>query len=1628
MESVYLKQLVNNSPQGGSSDINAPFSFLEWKERLPSIVEKDAVYHYNTYVQTWFANNKEKTVSQKFILRQKYLYLLDQLQLFFTEEEKNIWYSQVNLADEKELLLAIPYFARKLRDVALYYLKLRKKLKNTKLKYNTVGTTTGIEREIYSYLLETFSTSNNEISPTLFTTLPTLSTLQNSLVVQVEELYDDKQYFDLSPTKPLSSYFDLLSRPTGDFLATKGIILSSSEWLFESFNIPVSSSFDAFVSQLTGNIFEQSDANLYGSFIQKYIAENKYSLAFTAASSVIEVTDVSIAAGNNYFYYPYGTTDNSISNPNQIAVVALSSLQALSATAGLSIETSDTIFVKNGDEIKGAWLRYQDYEETSKTVNASLKKDKTTSFIFPYPGYGLSGHDLPWTGSGFETNAEYNFLTKELKAQVNEAYWSQELLNDSCETIMLNNTTLVSSGATPDTNPSFADQFFTRLDRSAETSTPFGELSGSWLYKFNKTALPVSPNEPNVFLWPYNVADTTQEYPEYLNKISYLGACNSVSIQEISKSYFIAASSFEFADKVYKLNNYADSTQDALECAWLSGSVVTLSGYRFADQDGFAALFPAGDATRFIWTGPETTLESVFRSAQHRRDCPFVTNVPIVSAFEWQKCSCKQVYHSPFGHSSKTFERENNFADCIIQDTENKLAPFDFSSWRDTTNNPFFSSLEFAWYKTSSDHSWGNGTWVSNKSLTTAPFTLKPGKAYFYKRSNDRTNTEPMPSYVVNYGFNTSNTKWVAGKLGSDGLWTSSDKDSLLYFYPGDFVKYDRQKQTTSYLLSTVEIENSSSNNNSAWSAFDSIVVGSVSNSTMLSWPIETAPFGSTDSQYPTTSFVDITAINAWKITRLEDGVSQTITNLPVVTFVPPITGTYSIAVTATKNGGTKIYESTNIPRITAIPLYSTEDLELKFSTPSSGFLIEHPLKGWSYASHTIDSTASGARPYWATLSTQKDSTTRYKGVYSWGYPDSYIDGYLPNSNPIISPAEINYGTVVEYFRKGYSFNWKQPITFKEFLGTTQWCEISSITSQASNLSAFYESRQNAELNVIVKDTPTDILLSNILNGAPVEIFYYALNSFVWPISVEVLQDIVPPTSAVYFETQTPWTTLTNRFYPTIANVPVVDETYSLEDVGGYFLPQHLGASQFINKDFNTELLATNLSGIFLTEDTNIHIGGRGRTKQDQDTLYNWTENNQWLKESSTTGNLAGAVKKSLTKTLQTFVPYQSNIDETALGLVTPRSKLSPWGGLNDEEWMDVSNEPKGFTGVRNVSAWVASQILKQNEKAVDCWASDIYGNQYGVFKQLSGVPVADCINTPGELWTRTNDQVVDPAYISLSAVFEPFNTIGSTIYAELTGNGVNYVDCYFDTIFIQTNSAAIFAKVDYNFNSTSIESTFDDTRFKPLNNNFKFDTNWFFPPEKKVVSLYTEIIGSKFYPALYDFDLSSRKYKKVFPINSTNTTNLTAGLSSLEVKDLSRGTIHYNRSLDTYLITYKGTDTDNKMFVADFCIVPEENLNLTKINLYRDLLDSSLISEPPIVLTPYLSAINVGLTAFNISVSAINNPTAYSLLNYTTLSVELSSGYGVFTGTLSAGLHHINYMVSNNVGDSIYCLTLSAL
>ena len=129
-------------------DSDAPMSFRDWYASNKSIIPEQEYNQYNQYLVSWYKDKNVSKLDALSVIRLKYLNLLSGLQIFLTEAERENWYSKVNLNDEKELLLSIPFFAKKLKTISLYYLNYRKLLKDSKLKYNLKGSNKGaVKRE-----------------------------------------------------------------------------------------------------------------------------------------------------------------------------------------------------------------------------------------------------------------------------------------------------------------------------------------------------------------------------------------------------------------------------------------------------------------------------------------------------------------------------------------------------------------------------------------------------------------------------------------------------------------------------------------------------------------------------------------------------------------------------------------------------------------------------------------------------------------------------------------------------------------------------------------------------------------------------------------------------------------------------------------------------------------------------------------------------------------------------------------------------------------------------------------------------------------------------------------------------------------------------------------------------------------------------------------------------------------------------------------------------------------------------------------------------------------------------------------------------------------------------------------
>ncbi len=1550
------------------ADINTPYSFKDWKKIHTGIIPSQEYEYYNQYLADWFTGKKIKLGDFNVQLRLDYLNLLRQLQLFLTTEEKQNWYNNIDLNSEKEILLAIPFFAKKLKEIAVYYFKIREEIKKTKIKYNLVGTNTGIIQQLQEQLLNTFTKKPNSyttIPATIWSGIPALSSVKDNLTIEIEELYDDHDYFDQSPSVPLSSYFSLSASSTETYLNQKGFQLSAIDWIYKTGNFYTQ--LNQLVPQLSTIETESLEQALQyaETLLTKYLGTEKYTSQFTGISSRVDSYQISLNEGNNFFYWPYGPYPQNIDTITRYTAVPLSATGLeLSATPGLTIEEADTIFVKTARGMEGAWLKLKPTQQTNQNVVTYIEGNTKTIFKYPFPGYGLSSENINWTGPQTTYTPEYTYLNPELKKLVEKEYWNFNAGVSSIEPIKINDTTLINVGSYANTQYELADKIRQwKSVPAADSSVYSGDIIESWLYKMLKTDISIATNFDtpfnNVIFWPYSRIDTEVPFPAYFpSNIST--ACQPTNLSEIYLPFATASDtlSSNLCDVIYKIPNYQSTEKDAYEVAWLCGPKQTHdTNFEKPLQDSLCHVFLPGSYTQFIWDGPDNTdIEQVFTSYTHQPDCPFYNSLSATSE-NHELCNCGQTIFSPFGHPGELFIENNQFADFIAEDTQYPEG-VNLTTWTDSLGNRYDSSDSFAWYQTTNDKiGWGYGNWKTGMGATSNKFYFRSGKRYVYYRVNSKLSnliTNPYPALVVRYAYNTENTVWKKATKDEYGTWVQTNLPSDMVINPGDILLYKKSPSVyQNYNFTSILPLATAVNTGSIWSNYDYVSLYPDSNGKLptisYQYPVQstvstpanintflpilptvtttlkqigwrhqdgtfqtsitnrqknsgkwtpiyesasptsdintpigwrnkagtfkvsitktqqnngqwTPVYGSYSStgaqlayspdiikqiqQAPTIAFTSITNISAWVLTSPPTGsdgggvATSYIPNTFNFTFTPYLTGLYNvraIAITALKIGQantnpssvaqpllTGFYYINNIPSLTANYLTTTYKGTSSLYVPVPGYVMNVPLYGWNYRANTFVEGSLGARPFWALGFYGKNEVTQFKGIQSWGTPFRLVDGHNILSQPIISDNIIETGDYIEYERKyPVSFIWSQPATFNVEVNERIWSTLVFETTSNSNLSPLLG---NLTYNLVTSatDIPSNLSFTNVIDNELVEVYYNSLNPFVWNINVEpeITETVINSlTSTQVITPDQPWNNISNRYFPTLALFPTLESLYSNKDTGGYFVPQNLGTSLYLNKEFTTKLNLSSSALLGIFNDGADYPAGRGLTKEDQPTPYTEIlDNNIWLKEPTVSGTLAGTIKKSVSKKYQKFIPYQSEFEtnpKLQTGLVLPTSRQSPWGGPKSTAWTDLQNNPTSFTGVPNISAWTETQLLKRTGKQLDCWVTDVYGNQYGLYKNIQNIEPFSRRFVGGELWTRKNSQLVSPASKSLSGVFDTYTN--TSLQNELYGSSIRKIDLFFDTLYVETSGTVLLEKIVYNYDSDYIYSVTDDTRFLSL-------------------------------------------------------------------------------------------------------------------------------------------------------------------------------------------------------------------
>jgi hypothetical protein len=1670
----YAKPLFVSS---ATSDNDVPFSFRDWYSAYQGIIPGEEFKQYNEYLVNWYKDKSTQVVDTKLQVKLNYLTLLKQLQMFFTKEEAENWYNKVNINDEKELLLAIPYFAKKLKDIALYYLQLRDNIKESRLKYNQVGTNSGIVQQIQKFLLTNYTQKPNSsisIPATVWRDVPELSAVKDTITVQIEELYDTKNYFDHSPTIPVSAYYNVNNVELQNFLTTKGLALTSTEWIYKLGVFPLSADY---ISLSGGDLTELSN-----SLAEKYLGQDKYLTQVPSFSSKQDFYDVTLNIGNNFLFWPSGVyRTKAKTNPRYESVLINESGLSTGSTAGSSIEIADTVFIKTTRGVEGAWYRNNLYEYVPATMQATLDANSKTVFRFPFPGYGLSAQDINWTGFGLASDPRFFYLDDTLKENVETTYWSTSLELTSVDSILINDTTLVSNKAYPNRSYNSSDKLrLWKTPPAYSDSVYSGDAEEAWLYRMNTTDISIQLSGNSVIVWPYERINPDNDFPEYYSK-NISQVCQPLPISAVNFSRAVAGNALSSADVIYKIANYKDTPDLAIECCWLSGREVSYPESRLitTQQGELQILAKPGEYTRFVWAGIDNTdVNTVFKTLKHQPDCKFA-NTQDPTYIDSDLCTCKQVLFTPFGHTGTQYADNNSFADFIIEDNFSP-ASFDLSIWRDSSGTAYTQSSAFCWYKTNSTTGWGDGQWYSGALSAGNSFYLQNGRDYIYYRAavteQDKEDVA-LPEYILRYPYNSTNQVWIRAYKNQDNEWISANTPSSMILYPGNTLLYQRAQSVKFNLLSTVlQNVDVSELRNSIWTSFDYMSIGP-DKQFVLSYPIATYTNTSALNianpaypQYPALNINNLVSVIQWSVSAPGQPL-QFFRNVPSVIINPTLSGLYTFAVTAMSaaslpptatfaSNGTFFYTNTghfiftNIPALTAIPNTALVPSLTAYNTPVPGYVLNTPLKGWDYNLGKLNPYATiqngGAQPYWAKTYLQKNQYTDYKGVESWGTPLRFVDEHNILSQPEISEIVLETGNHIEYYRNNpVNLTWSQPIDLTYTVDNNTWCTLEVDTTSTSNLQ---DQLLNFKTDLVVTPTTatSNLLFQSFVDNEPVEVYYNAIDSFTWNITAtpEISETVYSNvTATLAIEAIQPWANLPNQFYPTVAMFPSFDELYSTADIGGFFVPGNIGTSVYIDQDYTTTLDVSSKALGQYFEDVSKRVDGRGLTRQEQPSPYTLTENNIWLKEPTLSGPIAGTIKKSIFRKYQKFLPYQSGFETNPrlrVGLITPTSRQSPWTGYEDSEWGDLQNKPTSFAGELDVNSWANSQVLKQNGLQIDNWGTDIFGNQYGLYKSLTGVPIYDRKNITGEIWVRKNSQFVSPASEDLIGIFDTYT--GTNLINELTGIGVRKIDIFFDTLLIETSGAVIFEKINYDYNDDYIFSVADEARYLslaiPVSSNLdkefantdlstytfaKAGETWFFPQEKLVVQSVCGIQNYLLTPELYQLDLNTQNLRKIFPVEQEDIISIQS-LSSLNIVSIDFPTLSHNTLKKEYLLTLLGKDNNDKNVVIEFKIKDLSVKTIDTLTVYAPIPDTTPLN-PPVITQSLRTTLNITnieyLDALNFQCIASNGPVVFepvSLPSWVSLSQN-----GLFTGTppFASTSYNALFKVTNSVGPTYYSLLI---
>lgn len=173
----------------------APFSFLDFINYTQADYSPEEYSSfYSSYLQNWYSLQDISAQEQKTQFKDYYQQFIKEIVISYTTESEKRFLENIDFNNSSDLDIAIPFFANRLKDIALFYKKKRDEGKYVIDRNKLKGSTTGVEKAIFDNIYNFIFTAEDSKEVQTATIAASVS----GLGIEIEEFVDVYgDYFDL---------------------------------------------------------------------------------------------------------------------------------------------------------------------------------------------------------------------------------------------------------------------------------------------------------------------------------------------------------------------------------------------------------------------------------------------------------------------------------------------------------------------------------------------------------------------------------------------------------------------------------------------------------------------------------------------------------------------------------------------------------------------------------------------------------------------------------------------------------------------------------------------------------------------------------------------------------------------------------------------------------------------------------------------------------------------------------------------------------------------------------------------------------------------------------------------------------------------------------------------------------------------------------------------------------------------------------------------------------------------------------------------------------------------------------------------------------------------------------------